>query len=65
MPMTHARRENCHDTSKDSTALTLIDELVRENGPWKNKARSVLNEAGPDDKTSLIEFVNWFEEGNE
>lgn len=51
--------------AKIQQLLTLIDELVREDGPWKNKARSVLNEAGPDDKTSLIEFVNWFEEGNE
>jgi len=47
---------------KDIVALLeAIENIVRAEGTWKEKKNAVLNQATEDDKTSLYEFVAWFE----
>jgi hypothetical protein len=45
--------------------LNLIAEIVRENGPWKEKAKAILDEATNSDKINLQEFCTWFDEEDE
>ena len=43
------------------TLFDVLSALVKEEGPWKAKRDKILEEASPDDKTNLEEFIAWFD----
>ncbi len=49
-------------TKKIVLLLKLINEIVNEGDPWREKANSIMDQANDDDKVSLNEFAGWFEE---
>lgn len=41
--------------------IELIDELIRENGPWKDKKAAIIVEASTDEQVAISEFAAWWE----
>ena len=41
--------------------LDSISEVVSSEGPWQEKRDAILKNCSDDLKTSLLEFIAWFE----
>lgn len=42
------------------TLFTTLDEIMRTDGNWQEKARRIRSEASDQDEVNLDEFVSWF-----
>lgn len=52
------------DKTKIDQLLDLMVEIVNQDGPWMDKAKAVLLVANDEQKVALLEFSNWFGEGD-
>jgi len=49
------------NTKEIETFFTILDNIMRAGGTWKEKRDMLLAEASDDDKTNLDEFAAWFD----
>jgi hypothetical protein len=41
--------------------MEAIDDIVKAEGPWKEKKDKILESLTEDEKTNLYEFIVWFD----
>lgn len=53
---------NTVNTRKIDMLLEVIHDIIKADGPYKDKIQDILAVCGPDDRNHLEEFKAWLEE---